>query len=150
MWLTDDVFCCHGTPTSDLEYFVDTVVDDAERGGVGVRAATLAEATARAGSVRASLILCGHTHQARCVGLADGRLVVNPGSIGVQAYDDEHPHPHRIEAGSPHARYAIAEQRRDGRWQVELRHVPYDSASRGSARAASGATAAAASGSANG
>jgi hypothetical protein len=126
LWLTDDVFCCHGTPTSDIDYFLETVVDDADRGGCGVRAATLDEATVRAGAVHAPLIVCGHTHQARCVALADGRLVVNPGSVGLQAFDSEHPYAHRVEAGSPHARYAIAEQRRDGRWQVELRHLPYD------------------------
>jgi hypothetical protein len=44
--------------------------------------------------------------------LDDGRLVVNPGSVGLQAYDDDHGHPHVMENGTPHARYAIAEQGR--------------------------------------
>ena len=124
--LADGVFCCHGTPASDLEYFLDTVTDDFTRGtSPGVRAATVAEATARAGTVAASLILCGHTHQPRCMALADGRLVVNPGSVGLPAYDDDHPHLHVIEAGSAHARYAVVERRRDG-WQVEQRCVAYD------------------------
>lgn len=127
MWLTDNLFCCHGTPASDLEYFLDTVTGGlGQAGSPGVRAATLDEATARAGAIRASLIVCGHTHQARCMTLADGRLLVNPGSVGLQAYGGEQPHPHRVEAGSPHARYAVVEQRRDGRWQVEQRQVPYD------------------------
>ncbi len=124
--LADDVFCCHGTPTSDLDYFLDTVTADLGRdGSTGARAATLDEAAARAGPVSASLILCGHTHQPRCLALADGRLLVNPGSVGLQAYDDDHPHPHLIENGSPHARYAIVERQSQG-WQVELRNVPYD------------------------
>jgi predicted phosphodiesterase len=121
-----DVFACHGTPTSDLAYFLETVTPDLGRdGSPGVRLATPAEAAARADAVRAGLILCGHTHTPRCVALDDGRLVVNPGSVGLQAYDDDHPHAHRVEIGSPHARYAVVESTGDG-WQVQLRAVPYD------------------------
>jgi len=57
--------------------------------------------------------------------LSDGRLVVNPGSVGLQAYDDDHPHPHIVENGLPHASYAMLTRRPAG-WQVELRRVPYD------------------------
>lgn len=120
---TPEVWCCHGTPDSDLQYFLETVAPD------GVRRATLAEATARAGGamggVEHGLILCGHTHVPRVMRLADGRLVVNPGSVGLQAYDDLHPHPHVVENASPHARYALLTRLPAG-WQVELRSVPYD------------------------
>ena len=51
--------------------------------------------------------------------------VVNPGSVGLPAYDDVHPFKHIIETGSPHARYAIIEQTTAG-WQIDLRSVPYD------------------------
>ncbi|CAG0928666.1 hypothetical protein RHDC3_00829 [Rhodocyclaceae bacterium] len=128
--LSDEVFCCHGTPASDLQYFLDTVTPD-RRGSdaPGVRAATLAEAAQRAGGtlrgVGSALILCGHTHVPRLMQLGDGRLVVNTGSVGLQAYDDEHPHPHIVENHSPHARYAVLTRRPAG-WQVDLRCVPYD------------------------
>jgi len=129
--LGDEVFCCHGTPASDLEYFLETVVAPgyAGSGAPGVRAATPAEAAQRAGDamrgVPHALILCGHTHRPRAMQLADGRLVVNPGSVGLQAYDDEHPCPHVIENATPHARYALFTRLGAG-WQVELRCVPYD------------------------
>jgi diadenosine tetraphosphatase ApaH/serine/threonine PP2A family protein phosphatase len=71
------------------------------------------------------LILCGHTHLARAVRLRDGRLVVNPGSVGSPGYRDIHPFPHVIEAGSPDARYAILKWIGDD-WRVTFRHVPYD------------------------
>ncbi|MBV8925892.1 MAG: metallophosphoesterase, partial [Bradyrhizobium sp.] len=72
-----------------------------------------------------ALILCAHTHLARAVRLRDGRLIVNPGSVGSPGYRDVHPFPHVVEAGSPAARYAILEL--DGEaWQVTFRHVPYD------------------------
>jgi predicted phosphodiesterase len=123
----DGVFCCHGTPASDLQYFLETVTERgyAGAGEPGLRAATPAEAAERAGSVSQGLILCGHTHLPRAVRLADGRLVVNPGSVGLQAFDDVHPRPHVVENGTPHARYALL-TRRGAQWQVELRAVPYD------------------------
>jgi hypothetical protein len=56
-------------------------------------------------------------------------LIVNPGSVGLPAFEDDHPHPfssfHRIENGSPDARYAVLEKS-DGRWRCELISVPYD------------------------
>lgn len=118
-WLTDEVFLCHGTPDSDLQYFLHSV--DAQ----GLREATEAEVTARAGEHRAMLILCGHTHLPRIVPLTDGRLVVNPGSVGLQAYDDTLPFPHRVETGSPEARYALAERHAAG-WRAEIVTVRYD------------------------
>jgi predicted phosphodiesterase len=128
--LSDEVFCCHGTPRSDLEYFLETVVPGfGGPASPGLRAATLDEAAERAGEaqrgVAHAVILCGHTHLPRVVRLADGRLVVNPGSVGLQAYDDDHPHHHIVENGSPLARYALLTRKPLG-WQVELRCVPYD------------------------
>lgn len=128
--LSDEVFCCHGTPGSDLQYFVETVVPGFVRSvAPGLRAASQAEALERAGDtlrgVPHGLILCGHTHVPRVVRLADGRLVVNPGSVGLQAFDDDHGHPHVVENHSPHARYALLSRRPQG-WQVELRAVPYE------------------------
>jgi predicted phosphodiesterase len=121
--LSDEVFCCHGTPDSDLHYFLETVTAE------GCRRATATEAGQRAGAamrgVGQGVILCGHTHLPRVMRLPDGRLVVNPGSVGLQAFDDIHPHPHVVENGSPHARYALLTRQRAG-WQVDLRCVPYD------------------------
>jgi predicted phosphodiesterase len=121
--LDAEVFCCHGTPTDDLQYFLETVEPR------GARAATLAEATVRAGDAQRGIahavILCGHSHVPRLLQLDDGRLVVNPGSVGLQAYDDDHGYPHVVENGSPHARYALLTRRPAG-WQVEQRAVPYD------------------------
>ncbi|WP_460509329.1 metallophosphoesterase family protein [Hydrogenophaga soli] len=135
LWLTPEVFVCHGTPHSDLQYWLETVTPDHEaHGAPGVRAATPSEVRSRLGqglhTDRASLIVCGHTHVQRVVTLktsqkAGAITVVNPGSVGLPAYDDNHPFVHRIEAGSPHARYALAQQTPVG-WQVDLRCVPYD------------------------
>jgi diadenosine tetraphosphatase ApaH/serine/threonine PP2A family protein phosphatase len=60
----------------------------------------------------------------RVVHTADGRLVVNPGSVGLQAFEYDIPRPHYVEVGSPHARYAIVDTGPEPR--VELLNVPYD------------------------
>ena len=113
------VLVCHGTPTSDLQYFMESVDPN------GSRMATSAEMLERRGDADARVICCGHTHMPRMLRMSDGALIVNPGSVGLPAYDDEHPYPHLIENGSPDARYAIIE-RRDGNWQAMLAAVPYD------------------------
>ena len=135
-WVADEVLLCHGTPASDLVYFMETVTSglgiDGQR---GVRAATAAELSARAAEtpaggsrsgLAAALILCGHTHVQRAMAVPGGPRIVNPGSVGVQAYDDVHPLPHVIENGSPDARWALAERDRHGAWHVQLRTTPYD------------------------
>ncbi len=109
----------HGSPTSDVAYVVETVLP------TGLASRPRAEVAAILSPAQESLLLCGHTHLPRCVRLDDGRVVVNPGSVGLPAYDDSSPYPHRVEAGSPDARYAVIE-RGGARWNVELISVPYD------------------------
>lgn len=120
-WLADDVRLVHGTPASDLHYLLETVT-----GGSlpGIRAATDDEVRARLDATTPSLLLCGHTHVPRGVQCV-ATLVVNPGSVGLQAYDDNRPFVHHVENASPHARWALVEQVAGG-WRVELRLTAYD------------------------
>jgi len=111
-------FLCHGTPASDSEYFLETV--DAAQ----VRPATQREVDRRLGKVGAIMVACGHTHLPRSIRASTGTLIVNPGSVGLPAYDDVHPHPHVIETGSPDARYAIVDQQ-GTRLTATLISVPY-------------------------
>jgi predicted phosphodiesterase len=117
--LAPDVLLCHGTPRSDHEYFLETV----EQGGA--RLATVAEIDERLAGADAALIACGHSHVPRAVRSSSGSLIVNPGSVGLPAYDDDHLHYHIMQNGSPDARYAIAERGPAG-WSVALIAVPYD------------------------
>ena len=119
------IWCCHGTPDSDLAYFLESVTPDLDRNGSpGVRAATAAEVAQRLGDVTSPLVLCGHTHMPRALQSGD-TLIVNPGSVGLPAFDDNHAHTHRMETGSPHARWALVE-RTDAGWQVQQRLTAYD------------------------
>jgi len=118
----EDLFLCHGTPNSDTTYLNETVEPDGR-----VRLATNAEILHRLDGTSARVVLCGHSHMARVVGLDDGRLIVNPGSVGLPAYTDVEPVKHAMEMGAPHARYAVLERRKAGDpWQVSFRVVAYD------------------------
>lgn len=116
------LLCVHGTPGSDLKYLLQTV--DA----AGQRDATPEEVARRLGKPAAALVLCGHSHLQRMmtVLLPTGPVqVVNPGSVGLPAFDDDQGRPHVNEAGTPHARYALVEG--EGlHWRVQLRQVVYD------------------------
>ena len=116
----DQVFLCHATPDHDEIYWLETVLPDG-----AVRMAALETIEKYAHGITQSLILCAHTHLARAVRLRDGRLIINPGSVGSPGYRDVHPFPHVVEAGTPHARYAILELVGSA-WQVTFRHVAYD------------------------
>ncbi|WP_394823607.1 metallophosphoesterase family protein [Pendulispora albinea] len=110
-WLRDlpggavvgDVRLCHGTPGSDEKYLLERVTEH----GVGLRDIEGIERLV--GAVQERVLLCGHTHVPRLVSLASGLVIVNPGSVGLPAYTDQMPYPHRMESGSTHARYAVVD-----------------------------------------
>jgi len=117
--LTPDVLVCHGTPETDLVYLCEEV------DGGPVKLSPDAVITERLAGARHPLVVSGHSHHPRTVRLSSGQLVVNAGSVGLQAYTAEHPRPHLVENGSPHARFVICERTARG-WQAELHLVAYD------------------------
>lgn len=119
----DDSFLCHASPQTDEDYWLEAYTPDGT-----ARRAPLDQITGRAAGIPQTLMLCGHTHVARAVHLADGRLVVNPGSVGCPGYTDHDVSTIRhVCAGTPHAAYAILD-RKGSQWSVSHRLVPYDTA----------------------
>jgi len=116
----EEIFLCHGTPASDETY----LLEDVTSGQPMIRPET--EILRLVRSVRHPVIVCGHTHIPRLVSLANGQLVVNPGSAGLPAYSDDSPVPHVMESHSPHASYAIL-TKTGGAWDVSFHNVAYDS-----------------------
>ncbi|MFC6842113.1 metallophosphoesterase family protein [Xanthomonas theicola] len=113
---------CHGTPHDDLGWLLDDLV------GTRLLAADAQRVRERLGATpAAALVLCGHSHVPRTLRLDDGRLLCNPGSIGLPAYAEAQPQPYRVETGTPQARYALLEYS-DGRWDAQLLAVDYDHA----------------------
>lgn len=116
----DEIFMCHGTPDRDDIYWLENVQPS---GDVVFRDHQDIEAIGK--GTPYPLILCAHTHFPRAVRLSGDRMVVNPGSVGLPAYDDTEPVYHVMQTGAPDARYAIV-QKVHGFWQVNFRSVPYD------------------------
>lgn len=112
--LDTEVLLCHGTPASDTT----TLLQVADRN------ATAQEIEERLGPQTAGVIACGHSHVARSVRTAAGQLIINPGSVGHPAYEYDYPYLHKIESGSPDARYAILEKMQHG-WTASFINVPY-------------------------
>ncbi len=117
--LADEIFLCHGTPANDKEYFLETI----ECGRLAPASATYIQE--QSDLIPTPVILCGHTHIPRSVRTVQGQLIVNPGSVGLPAFTDIQPIPHKAETGSPDSRYAIIEKKQN-RWTVQLLTVPYD------------------------
>jgi len=112
------LFLCHGNPSSDQAYLLESM---SPAGGTLQDPAAI---QAQLGKLEQAVILCGHSHIARVVQLPSGALIVNPGSVGLPAYSDDQPVPHKMESGSPHARYAILTKEPAG-WRVEQVALPY-------------------------
>ena len=115
----DDLLLFHGLHERDDAYLLHDVHPD------GVRPRTPAELMRLLPPGRQRVILCGHDHTPGSVRLPDDRLIVNPGSVGLQAYTDDVPHPHAVQNGSPHARYCILSKTHQ-EWQVEHVTVEYN------------------------
>lgn len=112
------LFLCHGIPTDDRLYLLESPVDGRL---VAARPDQIAK---RLGDVRAGGVACGHSHIPRIVHHGE-TLVVNPGSVGLPAYEHTGAHAHVSEAGSPLARYAVLERHDDGPRVVSIA-LPYD------------------------
>jgi putative phosphoesterase len=119
----EGILLCHGSPSDDLQYLLEDVHQD------GVFLTPAHTVQERLGG-REGLVLCGHSHIPRAVA-----NVVNPGSVGLPAYDDDQPFRHYMETGSPHARYALLDckpmldrdpAREPGGWRIQFIAVEYD------------------------
>jgi predicted phosphodiesterase len=117
--INDEVFLCHGCPNDDESYLTEDVSEGYPR--------VYAEEQIRKylGGCIFPVIACGHSHLPRLVRLASGQIILNPGSVGLPAFSDEHPSPHRMETFAPFASYAMLEKSH-ALWQVEFIKVSYD------------------------
>jgi predicted phosphodiesterase len=117
-YVHQDLFCCHGGPASDETILLEDVRP------TGISLASDGVIASHVADVPQPVVLCGHTHISRTVRLRDGRLIVNPGSVGIQAFTETSPFPQAWETGSPHARYAILSGGPGG-YTVEHVALPY-------------------------
>lgn len=117
--IEDTFFLCHGSPTKDTTYLLETI--DNGR----VRLSTPVEIKPKLNGMTMPILLCGHSHTPRVVTLESALTIINPGSVGLPAYEDATDNYFVVECGSPHARYAVIEKTNEG-WKTEIVLIPYD------------------------
>lgn len=115
---TEDFYFCHGTPTCDEEYLLEEMSPN------GSRLKKTEDILKLVNGISQNIIFCAHTHIPRVVYLPNNKIVINPGSVGLPAYEDELPIYHKMESGSPYANYTIV-TKKEGDWMIEQIHIPY-------------------------
>ncbi|OLP56864.1 hypothetical protein BJF92_12410 [Rhizobium rhizosphaerae] len=116
-----DLFACHARPQKDDSYLLEEVQEDGT-----VQPRSLPEVAASLEGITARVVLSAHSHCPRLLRLDDSRFVLNPGSVGCPAYQDDTPYPHRMETGHPLASYAVIDWTAGRDLDVAFRHVAYD------------------------
>jgi putative phosphoesterase len=96
----DDIYCCHATPECDSAYLLENV----HSGHITMKGRTEIDDMLK--DIRQKIVVCGHSHISRIID-TDHKTIINPGSVGCQAYDDDRPIPHKMENFSSHAKYSI-------------------------------------------
>ncbi len=96
----ENLYCCHGTPQNDLSY----LLEDLHKNYVTVKQEIELEKTLI--YIQQNIVICAHSHVSRVV-KTKTKTIINAGSVGCPAYDDDLPIYHKMENFSPHARYVI-------------------------------------------
>jgi putative phosphoesterase len=117
--IDDLIFACHGTPESDNEYLLEKVTQH------GVFVYNDEELVEKTKHIKERVILCGHSHVNRVVYLSNGKLIVNPGSVGLPAYLGNAEYRFAMESMTPHVKYAIISAD-DNRINIEQINCTYD------------------------
>jgi len=94
------IYAFHGTPDSDTTY----LLEDLHNGYRLVNDESKIEEYLK--GIDTKIIVCGHSHTNRLIQTAN-RLIINPGSVGLQAYDDDLPIYHKIESYNNLAQYCL-------------------------------------------
>jgi len=118
-FVMESLYITHGTQHDDMVYMLEEVSSGKPVLRDDKKIIELID------DVESKFVACGHSHTARCVNLSTGQVVINPGSVGLQAYKDEEPSVHKIENHTPDASYVILTID-DESYNIELFKVAYD------------------------
>lgn len=117
--MTEDLYMFHAQPTVDDVPLLEKI----EPSGAQWRSDE--ELNQLLHGIEQPIILCAHTHVPNLKYLPDGRIVINPGSVGLPAYHDDLPYDHVMESRAPHARYVVLDYT-NGHWHVTHHSLVYD------------------------
>lgn len=96
----NEIYCCHASPQSDSLYLLENV----ENNHVGIKEHK--ELDCLLEGISQKVVVCGHSHVPKVVDTGK-KLIINSGSVGLPAYDDDLPFYHKMESKTPCANYSI-------------------------------------------
>lgn len=114
----NDIYFFHGTPKKDDEYLLEELFPT----HIGVKITEKLDELLK--DIKEKIVLCGHSHVPRITETSE-KKIINPGSVGLQAYDDDLPIFHKMENFHNHACYCIL-QIGSNKVKIEQITVPYD------------------------
>lgn len=117
----ENIYMCHGN------FYTDDVplLEKFHEGEVIQK--SIPELKEEVKNIAQDIILCGHTHVPRILNFFDtDKFIINPGSVGLPAYDDDFPFYHKMESDSPFAKYVILEMDGGKVASIIQRHIRYD------------------------
>ncbi|MGE7946690.1 metallophosphoesterase family protein [Lysinibacillus sp. NPDC093688] len=116
---TDDFYFCHASPENDELYMLNDIKPN------GVTLKKTEEIMYLVKDIPQHIIFCGHSHLPTIVYLPNNKIIINPGSVGLPAYEEVEPFYYKIESGTPFANYTVVEKR-NVEWIIEQVSIPYD------------------------
>lgn len=116
---TDDFYFCHASPENDELYMLNEITPN------GVALKQTEEIMKLVKDIPQNIIFCGHSHFPTIVYLPNNKIIINPGSVGLPAYEEAEPFYYKMESGTPFANYTVVEKR-NGEWMIEQLSIPYD------------------------
>lgn len=129
VWLEDlqssmvyeNMFLCHGNVLRDDIPLFETF----DEGKVVLKKQSILETEVK--TIAQNIILCAHSHIPRLLHLTKlNKTIINPGSVGLPAYDHDYPVNHSMESNSPFAKYCVIEFENHEIKSVHLANVDYD------------------------
>jgi putative phosphoesterase len=119
-WIDGNMLFLHGSPHSNHAYLMEKVTP------VGMVSKSLEELDRELSAVQQNYIVCGHSHLSRSVYTPSGKLIMNPGSVGLPAYSDEKPYLYDVENFTPHAKYMVLSIEDNKIVHIERNEILYD------------------------
>jgi len=115
----DDYYMIHGTYQDDSIYMLEDVNSGLPILREDKKILEILD------DISSKFVLCGNSCMPRCSNLSSGQVVINPGSVGLQAFKDSYPVEHIVENNTPDASYVILTVE-DDKYGIELVKVTYD------------------------
>lgn len=118
MVLEDKIYCCHASPHCDSTYLLEQLEED------HVAIKNIGQLDEELKDIEQDIVVCAHSHVSKVL-KTQNKTIINCGSVGLPAYDDDLPIYHKMESLNPMAKYVILTIDEDS-CKVEQMSVPYN------------------------